>query len=40
MTFVVIPNGNKVYAYNVGCMKSYMDYTPCTLKEIMEGVER
>lgn len=27
----------KPYAYNVGAMLEYMDYTPRTLKEIMEG---
>lgn len=28
---------NPVRAYNVGCMLSYMDYTPRTLDQIMEG---
>ncbi|MCQ2540291.1 MAG: metallophosphoesterase [Acetatifactor sp.] len=28
-----------IKAYNVGCMKPYMDYTPRTLAEIMEGAE-
>lgn len=27
-----------IRAYNVGCMKEYMNYTPRTLAEIMEGV--
>lgn len=26
--------------YNVGCMKSYMDYTPRTLEEIIKGAEK
>ena len=26
--------------YNVGCMKSYMDYTPRTFKEIVEGQKK
>ena len=30
---------NKVKAYNVGCMKSYMSYIPRTLKEILESNE-
>ena len=30
---------NKVKAYNVGCMKSYMGYIPRTLKEILESNE-
>lgn len=30
---------NKVNAYNVGCMKSYMSYIPRTLKEILESNE-
>lgn len=32
-------NSNKVQAYNVGCMKSYMSYIPRTLKEILESNE-
>ena len=28
-----------VHAYNVGCMMPYMDYTPRTLEEIIEGYE-
>ena len=27
-------------AFNVGCMLSYMDYTPRTLEEIMTGAEK
>lgn len=29
----------KLRACNVGCMLSYMNYTPRTLEEILEGVE-
>lgn len=30
---------DKPHAYNVGCMKEYMDYTPRTLSEIIGEVE-
>lgn len=29
--------GQKIVAVNVGCMKDYMNYTPRTLQEILEG---
>lgn len=29
----------KIQACNVGCMFSYMNYTPRTLEEILVGVE-
>lgn len=29
--------GQKIVAINVGCMKEYMNYTPRTLQEILEG---
>ncbi len=29
-------SGQEFRAYNVGCMKGYMDYTPASLKEIIE----
>lgn len=32
-------NGFLVNAYNVGCMKPYMDYTPRTLEEIIDRYE-
>ena len=28
--------GKKIVAINVGCMQQYMNYEPCTLKEILE----
>lgn len=28
-----------VHAYNVGCMKPYMNYTPRTLQEILDGAK-
>ncbi|MBQ4522097.1 MAG: metallophosphoesterase [Lachnospiraceae bacterium] len=31
--------GHKVQAYNVGCMKQEIQYTPRTLKEIIKGYE-
>ena len=38
-TFIDILNANGIAceAYNVGCMIPYMDYTPRTLKEILQG---
>ncbi len=35
-----IENGKEIIAYNVGCMKPYMDYEPRTLKEIIEGADK
>ena len=33
--------GNKILrAYNVGCMLPYMDYTPRTFMEIVDGYEK
>ena len=32
-------HGEKFKAYNVGCMMDYMNYTPRTLKEILEANE-
>lgn len=29
-------NGKRICAYNVGCMKSYINYVPRTLKEILK----